>query len=153
MEIHDEVLGLGVPVPDLALVAVGVPGHALGHVSVVLVLGDQLVILVSLRARAILQGLPQDHRGLARPEMSSSYPRALSAKVSDILTAKPSLCNIFIAFSLFLLIFFISFFLLPCDGRGPGDGAVAGHGRVVLDAGHGVGRVKVVVVNAGHGRA
>jgi len=107
MKIHDEVLGLGVPVPDLALVAVGVPGHALGHVSVVLVLGNQLVILVSLRARAILQGLPQDHRGLAR----------------------------------------------PCDGRGPGDSAVAGHGRVVLDAGHGVGRVKVVVVNAGHGRA
>ena len=79
--------------------------------------------------------------------MSSSYPWALSAKVSDIFTAKPShLCNIFIA------LFFL-FILIPGDGRGPGDGTVAGHGRVVLDAGHGVGRVKVVVVNAGHGRA
>ena len=48
MKIHDQVLGLGVPVPDLALVTVGVPGHPLGHVSVVLVLGDQLVILVIL---------------------------------------------------------------------------------------------------------
>ena len=68
MEIHDEVLGLGVPVPDLALVAVGVPGHPLGDVSVVLVLGDQLVILVTLRGRATLQRLPQHHRGLAGPE-------------------------------------------------------------------------------------
>ena len=82
--------------------------------------------------------------------MSSSYPRALSAKVSDIFTAKPShLCNIFIA--LFFSLYF--FLLIPGDGWGPGDGTVAGHGRVVLDAGHGVGRVKVVVVNAGHGRA
>lgn len=108
MKIHDEVLGLGVPVPDLALVAVRVPGHALRDVSVVLVLGDQLVILVILRGRAILERLPQDHRGLAGPG----------------------------------------------DGRGPGDGAVAGHGRVVLDAGQGVGRVKVVVMDAGgHGGA
>ena len=112
VEIHDKVLGLGVPVPDLALVAVGVPGHALRHVSVVLVLGDQLVILVSLRAWSILQGLPQDHRGLARPEMSSSYPRALCAKVSDIFTAKPSICNIFIA-SLYFYQYFSSLFSPP----------------------------------------
>ena len=54
---------------------------------------------------------------------------------------------------IFINIFPLYFLLLPCDGRGPGDGAVAWHGRVVLNAGHGVGRVKVVVVNAGHGRA
>ena len=36
VEIHDEVLGLGVPVADLALVAVGVPGHLLWHVAVLL---------------------------------------------------------------------------------------------------------------------
>ena len=62
VKIHDEVLGLGVPVPDLALVAVRVPGHPLGYVSVVLVLGDQLVILVILRGRAILQRRPQYYR-------------------------------------------------------------------------------------------
>ena len=115
MKIHDQVLGLGVPVADLTLVTVRVPGHPLGHVSVVLVLGDQLVILVILRAWAILQGLSQDHGGLARPEMSSSYPRALSAKVSDIFTAKPShLCNIFIA--LFFLFIFSSSYLVMGGG-------------------------------------
>ena len=35
----------------------------------------------------------------------------------------------------------------PGDGRGAGDGAVARHQRVVLDAAHGVRRVKVVVVH------
>ena len=34
VEVHDEVLGLGVPVPDLALVTVRVPRHPLRTVPV-----------------------------------------------------------------------------------------------------------------------
>ena len=94
VKIHDEVLGLGVPVPDLALVAVRVPGHPLGHVSVVLVLGDQLVILVILRGGTILQRRPQYHRRLAGPEMPSQC--YFSSKVSDIFhCSTPLLCSIF----------------------------------------------------------
>ena len=37
----------------------------------------------------------------------------------------------------------------PGDGRGPRDGAVAGDGRVVLDAEQRVGGVEVVVVHRG----
>ena len=68
MEIHHKILGLGVAVPHFTLVAVGVPGHLLGHVAVLLVLGYQLVVLGVLCGPA-LQRLPQHHRGLARPEM------------------------------------------------------------------------------------
>lgn len=39
--------------------------------------------------------------------------------------------------------------MLPGDGRGPRDGAVAGDGRVVLDAEQRVGGVEVVVVHRG----
>ena len=59
MKIHDQVLGLGVPVADLALVAVWVPGHLLWYVTILLVLLQQLVILI-LNLWACLQGLAQN---------------------------------------------------------------------------------------------
>ena len=67
VKIHDKILGLGISVAHLALVAVGVPGHLLGHVSVVLVLGQQLIILLVILWRSTLKRLSQDNRGLARP--------------------------------------------------------------------------------------
>ena len=67
MKIHYKILGLGVPVAHLALVTVGVPGHLLWHVSVVLVLGQQLIILLVILWGSTLQRLSQNHRGLARP--------------------------------------------------------------------------------------
>ena len=58
VEVHHQVLGLGVPVPNLALVTVGVPGHLLGQVPVVLVL-QQKFILIILHLRSCFQGLAQ----------------------------------------------------------------------------------------------
>ena len=82
VKVHDEVLGLGVPVPDLALVAVRVPGHPLRHISVVLVLGDQLVILIILRGGTILQRRPQYHGRLAGPEMPSQCYFSTKCRIS-----------------------------------------------------------------------
>ena len=45
MQVHDQVVGLGVPVPDLALVAVRVPGHLVRHVAILTVTGQKLVVL------------------------------------------------------------------------------------------------------------
>ena len=68
VQVHHQVLGLGVPVADLALVAVGVPGHLLRDVAVLLVLLQQLVILI-LHLGAGLEGLAED---LTR-QMSDGY--------------------------------------------------------------------------------
>ena len=48
VQIHHEVLGLGVSVAHLALVAVGVPGHALGHVPVVLMIMIIVIMIVMI---------------------------------------------------------------------------------------------------------
>ena len=66
MQVHHQVLRLGVSVPDLALIAVRVPCHLLWHVAVLLVLLQELVVL-RVQDRAGLQGLPEDHGGLAGP--------------------------------------------------------------------------------------
>ena len=82
VEIHDKILGLGVPVPHFALVAVGVPGHLVGHVAVLLVLGYQLVVLGVLCGPA-LQRRPQHHRGFARPEMCCRSQYIFISDVSE----------------------------------------------------------------------
>ena len=46
VQIHHEVLGLGVSVAHLALVAVGVPGHALGHVPVVIMVIVMMILIM-----------------------------------------------------------------------------------------------------------
>ena len=66
VEVHHQVLGLGISVPHLALVAVGVPGHLLRDVAVLLVLLEQLVVLAVLDGSG-LERLSEDHRGLAGP--------------------------------------------------------------------------------------
>ena len=66
MEVHHQVLGLRVPVADLALVTVGVPGHLLGDITILLVLLQQLVV-ITVHVRPGLQGRPQNNRGLAGP--------------------------------------------------------------------------------------
>ena len=52
VQIHHEVLGLGVSVAHLALVAVGVPGHALGHVPVVIMI--MIIVIMILMMIMIL---------------------------------------------------------------------------------------------------
>ncbi len=44
VKVHHEVLGLGVPVPDLALVAVRVPRHLLRLVAVLAMLRQKVVV-------------------------------------------------------------------------------------------------------------
>ena len=66
MEVHHQVLGFRVPVANLALVTVWVPGHLLGHVAILLVLLQQLV-LITVHVWPGLQGRPQHNRGLAGP--------------------------------------------------------------------------------------
>ena len=66
MEVHHQVLGFRVPVANLALVAVWVPGHLLRDIAVLLVLLQQLVVL-AVQVRPGLQWRPQHHRGLAGP--------------------------------------------------------------------------------------
>ena len=66
VQIHHQVLRLGVSVPDLALIAVRVPCHLLGHVAILLVLLQQLV-LITVHVWPGLQGRPQHNRGLAGP--------------------------------------------------------------------------------------
>ena len=66
MEVHHQVLGLGISVPHLALVTVRVPGHLLRDVAVLLVLLEQLVVLAVLDGSG-LERLSEDHRGLAGP--------------------------------------------------------------------------------------
>jgi len=66
VQVHYQVLRLGIPVADLTLVAVGVPSHLFGHIAILLVLLQQLVVLV-LHLRTGLQRLAEDHRGSARP--------------------------------------------------------------------------------------
>ena len=68
MEIHHKILSFGIPVSDFAFVTVWIPSHLLRNISVLLVLGEQLIISLSLQQRTALQGLPENHRGLARPE-------------------------------------------------------------------------------------
>ena len=48
VQIHHEVLGLWVSVAHLALVAVGVPGHTLGHVPVVIMIMIIVIIIVMM---------------------------------------------------------------------------------------------------------
>ena len=66
MKVHHQVLGFRVPVANLALVAVWVPGHLLGDIAILLVLLQQLVVL-TVQLRPGLQWRPQDHGGLAGP--------------------------------------------------------------------------------------
>ena len=47
VQVHDEVLGLGVPVLDLALVTVRVPGHPVRAVPVVSILIQWNFVIVS----------------------------------------------------------------------------------------------------------
>ena len=48
VQIHHEVLGLRVSVAHLALVAVGVPGHALGHVPVLIMIMIIVIMIVMM---------------------------------------------------------------------------------------------------------
>ena len=48
VQIHHKVLGLGVSVAHLALVAVGVPGHTLGHVPVMIVIMIIAIMIVMM---------------------------------------------------------------------------------------------------------
>ena len=66
VEIHHQVLCFRVPVANLALVTVGVPGHLLGDITILFVLLQQLV-LITVHLRSGLQGRPQHHGGLAGP--------------------------------------------------------------------------------------
>ena len=66
MQVHYQVLRLGIPVADLTLVAVGVPSHLFGHIAILLVLLQQLVVL-AVHLRPGLQRRPQHHGGLAGP--------------------------------------------------------------------------------------
>ena len=66
VQVHHQVLRLGVSVPHLALVAVWVPGHFLWNVAILLVLLQELVILWVLYW-AGLERLSEDHWGLAWP--------------------------------------------------------------------------------------
>ena len=72
MKIHDQIFGLWIPVSNLALVTIWIPGHFLWNVSVFLVLGQQFVVGLRLKCWTSLQGLPQNHRGLTGPEMLCS---------------------------------------------------------------------------------
>jgi hypothetical protein len=63
VQVHDQVLSLGVPVSHFALVAVGVPCHLLGHVAVLLMLGEQFIVLLGDGlGRLGLQRLSHNHR-------------------------------------------------------------------------------------------
>ena len=67
MQIHDQILGFWVPVADFALVAVGVPRHLLGVVSILLVLGQQLVVLLRDGLCGLrFEGLAENHRFTSR---------------------------------------------------------------------------------------
>ena len=46
VQVHDEIVGLRIPVPDLALVAVRIPGHLVRHVAILSMTGEQLVVLL-----------------------------------------------------------------------------------------------------------
>ena len=54
VQIHHEVLGLGVSVAHLALVAVGVPGHALGHVPVVIMIMIIVIMIIVIMIIVIM---------------------------------------------------------------------------------------------------
>ena len=66
VKVHHQVLGFRVPVANLALVAVWVPGHLLGDIAILLVLLQQLVVLAG-QLRPGLQGRPQHNGRLAWP--------------------------------------------------------------------------------------
>ena len=66
VEVHHQVLGFRITVANLALVTVGVPGHLLGHIAILLVLLQQLVVL-AVHLGPGLQWRPQHNGGLAGP--------------------------------------------------------------------------------------
>ena len=66
MKIHHKILGLGISVTDLALITVWIPCHFLWDISVLLVFGQQFVILWR-NGRSGLEWLAQHDRGAAGP--------------------------------------------------------------------------------------
>lgn len=71
VQIHDEVLWFWISVPDLALVAIWIPGHLLRVVAVLLVFGQQLVVLLRDGLSGLsLQRLAENH-GISGKKKSS----------------------------------------------------------------------------------
>ncbi len=118
VQIHDEVPGLRVPVPDLALVTIRVPGHLLGLVSILFVDRQELVVLGGQHFQGLaLKRRTEDNRVPTRKKLVKGH------------------------------IFSFRIFIVPPSrfsnwGR-PRDCAVLGHVRVVLQGRQRVGRVKI----------
>ena len=61
MQVHDQILGLRIPITDFAFITMWVPRHFLWHISVFFMHGQEFVILFRDRFRGFcFQGLPQN---------------------------------------------------------------------------------------------
>ena len=63
VQIHDQILGLWITIPDFAFVAMRIPCHFFWHIAVLLVLGQKLIVLLrNGLSRLCFQWFTKDNR-------------------------------------------------------------------------------------------